>query len=141
MPTAQRDKDARKVRAFDDDGNEVQVVTHNTICPAQHVEKARQMCWEYMQSLGNEDRLDQMLCDPLSPTGKLPATHYICTARMLEHQSKHAQREIDKHLGKRERGKKWVGGRLKRNNKLTHFCQYIGTRSEALRELGLKEIK
>lgn len=92
MESTQQAKRRPNVRAFDDDGNEVQVVIHNTICPAQHVERARQMCWDYMQSLGNEDRLDQMLADPLSPTGELPATHYICTARMLEHQGKHAQR-------------------------------------------------
>jgi hypothetical protein len=51
------------------------------IAPAGQIDAARQGAWEFHKQDFPRftDTVEMMLTVPLSPTGSVPATHYICT--------------------------------------------------------------
>lgn len=75
-------------RAFDLEGNEVFLRIANGICPAEHIQDAREIASEYWHNVENVDdwQPEKMLPTPLSPTGQAPATHYVCSMKLYSNQ-------------------------------------------------------
>ena|SRR3990172_416106 len=56
----------------------------NIIAPAEGIEETRALAWQCMEQIfgvGSQGN-SVMLPDALSPTGELPATHYLCSCEM-----------------------------------------------------------
>lgn len=73
---------------FDDENNEVHLTVANVIAPVAHAEEARAIASSYMHEVENADdwQPELMLPTLLSPSGQLPATHCLCSMRVLSHQ-------------------------------------------------------
>lgn len=76
------------MRAFDLEGNEVFYRIANCICPAEHVQDAREIASEYWHNVEGviDWQPEKMLPTALSPTGEAPATHYLCSMGLYSNQ-------------------------------------------------------
>lgn len=116
-------------------------LSSNVIAPAEHVQQARQISATHQNNTGCfDDRPEMMLPTALSPSGKIPATHFLCS-RVIPGDA------VDKiQITLTGRHEPWVSGEvysLKHDAKdiLTKFCQVIGDKDAFLKHLGLKVIE
>lgn len=117
------------MRAFDENGIEVFPCQIKSIAPIEHAEEAREISFEFMQSLGGEDTVEQMLPVLLRPIGGIP-THVYCSRDSYTHE---LQKQLN-FLAQREDS--WISGNLETSPSeiFVKFCTFNAT----LEELGLE---
>lgn len=74
-------------KVYDDLGNQVQLITINTICPIAYSALAKQIAVNFMNSNGaSDDQLLDMLPDNLGATGTGIPTHIFCSRQGYSHE-------------------------------------------------------
>lgn len=112
-----------ETQTHDLQGNPVFPVQINTIAPIEHAEDARQLSFEFLQSLGGDDSLESMLPVLLRPIGEQEATHVYCGRSSFTH-------ELNLQLNfLNQQNEEWVSGNLETNPEiiLQKFCTFEGT--------------
>jgi len=130
----------KAIKITDDDGNEIFLVTVNVINPAEHIDAARQIASEYQRTVARVKDWQPEKCQviKLSPTGQLPATHYLCSMQVNTFEVKQMEKWI-KGDGKTDwRAKK---ERQLTDNLLDAFLVCVASREDFLTTAGLQVIQ
>jgi len=126
------------IKITDDKGEEIHLVTVNVICPAKHIADARQIASEHQRVIARvkEWQAEKCLTIQLSPTGQLPATHYLCSMQVHTPQ---VREMADWSAGKIA----WRadGPRELTDNLLDEFLVCVAPRDEFLKAAGLQVIE
>lgn len=112
-------------KSYDLEGNEVFPVQIQTIAPIEYANQARQISFEFLQSIGGTDTAEQMLPVLLRPIGGIP-THVYCSRDSFTH-------ELNLQLAfLSEREEEWISGNLETDPEIifTKFCTFTGSLSE-----------
>lgn len=128
-------------RAFDENGKELFPVVINTICPINHAKKARQIAFDFIQSLGGNEPLELILNIELKPvrSKSKKATHIFCSrvtwTNELNSQLNWLKNQNEKWIDHSECTLKDSSEKIK-----NYFCTVVGETKELLNRLGLEEV-
>jgi hypothetical protein len=75
-----------------------------TVCATAKADKAprvRPLCLDWIKAIhpNTSQTVDEMLPTPLSPTGALPATDYLCCLTLTKADAEHMVRFVSEHGG------------------------------------------
>ena len=125
-----------KTHAYDDDGNEIFIVTVIIISPMKYINEAVSASSKYMKNIENviDWQPEQMLPTALSFTGENPPTHRICCRRIYDNQIPMmvaARCDVD-----------WCADReyTLEDDVINHFCVIRCSVEQLLQKTGLKKI-
>ncbi len=133
--------------AIDEHGRELTPRGCTVIAPAEHIDEARRIACAHeterrSPAVGNRAVAPaDMLPTPLSPTGKLPATHYICSrAGEFDDVIDGVAATLTAFEANGFTSGRIFGPADDPEEYRGKFCQFVGPKAALLKRLGLREI-
>jgi len=111
-----------------------------TIVPAEYQADAQFLAYLWLKTLGCSDKAETVLAEGVSPTGDLPATHFICSRKCTQ---KYIDIYLEETTNRSAKIFDWCydGVTEDKDIALTHFATMLMEKDKALEFLGLKTCK